>query len=251
MPFSATQWSREVDLMDVFWSTVYPMEVYADYNMLYEQPQPLMQTLLPERGPENPHDFIACPAFHKHAANTFVVRSTVDAHVGLTADGFTALDERSQLTGQLFSYMHPTRKGYRTILFDHRMLLFAEHELTVATYPAFMHRSEVQAKLCYVPGAYDISRWLRPLQGTYEVPADTQSIRIRQEDPLYYLKFETADRIRFRRFQMVDELQQIAHGCVHYKLFRQHSTLDRVYHSFTQANLHGRVLKLIKENLLT
>jgi hypothetical protein len=236
--------------MDIFWSTVYPKEVYADYNMLYKEPQPLLQDLLTERGPENPHDFFACPAFHLHSSNTFIVRSTVDAHVAIRPEGFAALDERSKLTGQLFSYMHATRKNYRTILFDHRMLFFSERSVVLSTYPAYMHRTEVQTSLCYVPAAYDISKWLRPLQGTYEVLESVPSVRIRQDDPLYYVKFDTTEKVRLRRFQTVPELQDITHGCVHYKLFRPRSSLDRVYSAFTQTKLHHRVLKLIKENLL-
>ena len=236
--------------MDVFWSTVYPPEVYADYNMLYKEPQPLLQELLAERGPDNPHDFFACPAFHLHVTNTFVVRSTVDVAVGVRPDGFAALDERSKFTGQMFSYMHPTRKGYRTVLFDHRMLFFAERPLVLATYPAFFHHTEVQSKLDYVPAAYDISKWLRPLQGTYEVRETVPELRIRQDDPLYYVKFETTEKIRLRRFQMTQELHGIAHGCVHYKLFRPQSSLSKVYAAFTGAKLERRTLKLIKDNLL-
>jgi hypothetical protein len=237
-------------MMDIYWSTVYPMEVYADYNMLYKEPRPLMKELLSERGEENPHDFFACPAFHRHATNTFVIRSTLDVHVAIRPDGFAPLDERSKLTAQLFSFMHPTRKGYRTILFDHRMLFFAEQSVTLATYPAFMHRGEVQRKLCYVPAAYDISKWMRPLQGTYEVHSEVQDIHIREDDPLYYVKFETDEKIRLRRFQMVPELHGVTHGCVHFKLFRPKSSLEKVYAAFTQAKLHRRVAKLIKENLL-
>lgn len=236
--------------MDVFWSTIYPMEVYGDYNLLYKDPQPLLPDLLPQRGEENPHDFFACPAFHRHAANTFVIRSTVEASIGIRPDGFMPLDERSKITAQLFSWMHPTRRGYRTILFDHRMLFFCEQPLTLATYPAFMHRSEVQEKLVYVPAAYDISRWLRPLQGTYEVPEAQQALKIREDDPLYYVKFETTEKVRLRRFQVTPELHGVAHGCVHYKLFRPKSSLDKVYAAFTQAKLHRRTLKLIKDNLL-
>jgi hypothetical protein len=236
--------------MDIFWSTVYPKEVYADYNMLYKEPLPLLQDLLPERGPENPHDFFACPAFHLHTSNTFVVRNAIEANVAIRTDGFAPADEKSKLSFKLFSYMHPTRKGYRTILFDHRMLFFSETPVTLATYPAFMHRSEVQAKLCYVPAAFDISRWLRPLQGTFEVNQETPGVRIREDDPLYYVKFETTEKVRLRRFQAAPELHDIAHGCVHYKLFRQRSSLERVYSAFTQARLQKRVLKLIKENLL-
>ena len=236
--------------MDVFWSTVYPMEVYSDYNMLYREPRPLLQDLLPERGSDNPHDFFACPAFHKHAANTFVVRSALDANVAISDDGFAPLDERSQLTAQMFSFMHPTRKGYRTILFDHRMLFFSAEPLTLATYPAYLHRTQVQGKLVYVPAAYDVSRWLRPLQGTYEVPQSETAVRIREDDPLYYVKLETTKKVRLRRFQMTPELQAVTHGCVHYKLFRPRSPLERVYDAFTQANLQKRVLRLIKDNLL-
>lgn len=236
--------------MDIFWSTVYPMEVYADYNMLYKEPQPLLQELLPERGPENPHDFFACPAFHLHSSNMFVVRSTLDANISISAEGFKPLDDKSQVSAQLFSHMHPTRKRHRTILFDQRMLFFAESPVTLSTYPAYMHRTEVQTNLSYVPGAYDISKWLRPLQGTYEILETQQTLRIRQDDPLYYVKFDCAERVRLRRFQMTPELSGITHGCVHYKLFRPHSSLDRVYGAFTQAKLHNRVAKLIKENLL-
>jgi len=226
------------------------MEVYSDYNMLYKEPLPLLPDLVTERGPENPHDFFACPAFHRHSSNMFIVRSALDAYVGIRPEGFTALDEHSKLTGKLFSFLHSTRKGYRSILFDHRMLFFAEQPLMLSTYPAYMHRTEVQAKLFYVPGSYDISKWLRPLQGTYEIPETEQSIRIRDGDPLYYVKFETTEKIRLRRFQTIPELLAITHGCVHYKLFRPNSTLDRVYQAFTQAKLEKRVLKLIKENLL-
>jgi hypothetical protein len=238
------------DFMDVFWSTIYPPEVYADYNMLYREPQPLLKELLPERGPDNPHDFFACPAFHLHSANTFVVRSALGANVGIHPEGFSPLDERSQLTVQLFSYLHPTRRGYRSILFDHRMLFFSERPLVLATYPAYMHHSEVQSKLDYVPAAYDISQWLRPLQGTYEVAEDVPRLHIREDDPLYYVKFETPEKVRLRRFQMTPELHGVAHGCVHYKLFRPQSSLERVYGAFTQAKLDERVLRLIKANLL-
>jgi hypothetical protein len=236
--------------MDIYWSTIYPMEVYADYNMLYREPGPLLADLVPERGPDNPHDFFACPAFHKHAVNTFVVRSTLDANVTVNADGFAPLDERSQLSAQLFSFMHPTRKGFRTILFDHRMLFFSERPITLATYPAFMHRTAVQRDLVYVPAAYDISRWLRPLQGTYELPDGVREVRIREDDPLYYVKFETTEKVKLRRFQMTLELAGIAHGCVHYKLFRPRSSLERVYAAFTQTKLEKRTARLIKENLL-
>jgi len=236
--------------MDIFWSTVYPKEVYADYNMLYKEPQPLLQELLAERGQENPHDFFACPAFHLHSSNMFVVRSTLDVNAAIRKEGFAPLDDKSKLSAQLLSYMHPTRKGYRTLLFDHRMLFFSENPVVLATYPAYMHRTEVQTNLCYVPAAYEISKWLRPLQGTYEVLETLPSIKIRQDDPLYYVKFETAEKVRLRRFQTVPELQEITHGCVHYKLFRPHSSLERVYAAFTQTKLQKRVLKLIQENLL-
>jgi len=236
--------------MDVYWSTIYPPDVYDDYNLLYKEPRLLLPELLPERGPDNPDDFFACPAFHKHSQNMFVVRSIVDAHVGLVPDGFTALDEHSKLTGQMFSFIQATRRNYRTILFDHRMMFFSEQSVQLSSYPAYMHRTELQTKLCYLPGAYDISKWLRPLQGQYEVPDSVTSLRVQENDPLYYVKFDTTEKVRLRRFKVVPELGAIAHGCVHYKLFRPQSSLSRVYAAFEESKAGKRVLQLIKDNVL-
>ena len=237
-------------MIDVYWSTVYPSEVYADWQMLYREPAPLINDVVPQRGSDNPHDFFACPAFHLHATNTFVVRGIVDASVAIRPDGFQPLDAQSQLTAQMLSYMHPTRRGYRTILFDHRMLFFCEQPLVLATYPAFLHHTEVQSKLHYIPAAFDISKWLRPLQGTYEVREDVPAIKFGQDDPLYYVKFETTEKVRLRRFTTTPELQAIAHGCVHFKLFRPRSSLAKVYEAFTQSKTDRTTLKLIQDNLL-
>lgn len=236
--------------MDVYWSTIYPAEVYADYNMLYRAPHPIIPDVIDQRGSENPHDFFACPAFHLHSQNMFVVRGILDANVAVRPDGFAPLDDKSQLSAQLFSYMHPTRKGFRTVLFDHRMLFFAAEPLTIATYPAYLHHGDPQTKMHYIPAAFDISQWLRPLQGTYEVREDVTQFRIRQEDALYYAKFETTEKVTLRRFQMTPELAAIAHGCVHYKLFRPQSSLNKVYEAFTQSKQDKRVLKLIQDNVL-
>jgi hypothetical protein len=92
------------------------------------------------------------------------------------------------------------------------MLFFSAEPLTLFTYPAYMHRSEVQTHLAYVPAAYDISKWLRPLQGTFEIPEATTTVRVCEDDPLYYVRFNTTKRVRLRRFQTVPEIQAIAHG---------------------------------------
>ena len=236
--------------MDVYWSTAYPPEVYADWNMLYREPHPLIPDVIDQRGSDNPHDFFACPAFHLHATNTFVVRGIIDANVAIRPDGFAPLDDKSQLSAQLFSYMHPTRKGYRTVLFDHRMLFFSEQPLVMATYPAFLHHGDPQTKLHYIPAAFDIARWLRPLQGTYEVRDDVTQVRLKQDDALYYVKFETTEKVRLRRFHTTPEIHAIAHGCVHYKLFRPQSSLNKVYDAFAQSKTDVRTLKLIKENVI-
>jgi hypothetical protein len=130
------------------------------------------------------------------------------------------------------------------------MLFFSEQPLVMATYPAYLHDSEVTSKLRYIPAAYDISKWIRPLQGTYEVREDVRQLRVGQDDALYYVKFETTERVRLRRFKTTPELHAIVHGCVHYKLFRQRSSLPRVYDAFTQSHTDKETLRLIKANLL-
>ena len=64
------------------------------------------------------------------------------------------------------------------------------------------------------------------------------------------MKFQTDEKVKLRRFQMTPELHAIAHGCVHYKLFRPQASLNKVYEAFTQSKQDKRVLKLIQDNVL-
>jgi hypothetical protein len=236
--------------MDVYWSTIYPMDVYPDYHMLYKEPDLLFKSLLPDRDTDNPGDFFACPAFQDLADNMFVARNTLSGDVGIRGEQFVPLTDKSQVTAQFFQWWPNSRKQYRVLNFDHRLLFFSEKPLTMATCPAYMHRTDWQTKLGYVPASYDISRWLRPLQGTFELMPGVQDLHVREDDPMYYIKFHTDEPVRLRRFKMTPEIHGVAHGCVHYKMFRPQSSLRRVYDAFTQSHLPKQVMDGIRANLL-
>ena len=236
--------------MDVYWSTIYPMDVYADYHMLYKEPDLLFKSLLPDRDTDNPGDFFACPAFQDLADNMFVARNTLSGDVGIRGEQFVPLTDKSQVTAQFFQWWPNSRKQYRVLNFDHRLLFFSEKPLTMSTCPAYMHRTDWQTKLGYVPASYDISRWLRPLQGTFEVMPGVKDLSLREDDPMYYIKFHTDEPVRLRRFKMTPDIHGVAHGCVHYKMFRPQSSLRRVYDAFTQSHLPRQVMDGIRANLL-
>jgi len=238
--------------MDVYWSTIYPMDVVADYHMLYREPDPLFKAVLPERDDTNPGDFFACPAFQNVCENTFVARSTVGGDVRVTADGFQPMNDRSAVTAQFFQLWPNSRRQYRMVNFDHRLIFFAEQPCTLSTLPAFLHRTDWQTKLGYIPAAFDISRWLRPLQGTFELMPGVAELHVREGDPMYYVKFQTPDDepVRLRRFKMNAEIHGVAHGCVHYKMFRPQQSLGRVYDAFVQSKLPKQTIDAIKANLL-
>jgi hypothetical protein len=238
--------------MDVYWSTVYPLDVYADYQMLYREPDPLFKGLLPERDDSNPGDFFACPAFQYHTDNTFVVRAHVagDVRLDLQAGTVTPMNDRSAVTAQLLAFWPNSRKQYRMLNLDHRLLVFAEGSLVMSTMPAFMHRTEIQSKLLYIPASFDIGSWLRPLQGTYELMPDVRELHFKEGDPLYYIKFHTDAKVRLRRFKLTPAVHDAAHGCVHYKMFRPQQSLDRVYDAFAHARMPKQVLEAIRANLL-
>lgn len=236
--------------MDVYWSTIYDMSVYPDYQMLYKTPDPLFRSLLPERDDTNPGDYFACPAFQELTDNMFIVRSHVGGDVGVRGDKFVPLNDKSATTAQFFAYWPSSRKQYRLLNFDHRLLFFSETPLMLSTSPAFMHHNDFQTKLGYIPASFDVSRWLRPLQGTFELMPNVQELHLREDDPMYYVKFHTEEKIRLRRFRLTPEVHGVAHGCVHYKMFRPQSSLRRIYDVFEQSKMPQQVLASIKENLL-
>jgi hypothetical protein len=70
--------------------------------------------------------------------------------------------------------------------------------------PAFLHYNDFTDKTSVIPGEFDISKWVRPVECVFEIKKQTESIKILKGDAQCYFKFRSDETtpIKITRSQM-------------------------------------------------
>ncbi len=131
---------------------------------------------------------------------------------------------------------------------DPTIVFFSEsNSLVIETMPPFLNMAK--NKYQYILGSFDVAKHLRPL----EIPLilkDNEEYSFDRNVPLYYVKFNTKEKITFKRFNFTAELNEIVNGVLR---IREYSTkthsLEFFYELVKKYKYKKRYLKIIKENL--
>ncbi|HQY87120.1 MAG TPA: hypothetical protein PK402_00585, partial [Tepidisphaeraceae bacterium] len=184
--------------------------------------------------------------------NTFVVRSIVNVslnlQVGPQGGALTPVEQKFSKQAEMFRLLPSTRRNCAWLQVAHQMIFFCDQPLEVQATPAFLHRTEAQTRISFLPRVFDCGRWIKSIEAVFEVPNTVTSLQLRVQEPLYYLRFNTPEPIQLVRFQVVPELFETIIGCSNYPRFRPHSTLERAYTQLQDSEILSRVGSLIRSH---
>lgn len=237
-------------MIDVYWSPWVSADIYDGMNMVYEDIYPLSRyynTLMEKR---NIHDnFLKCPAHVNYTKNIYCLPQPFEINAVIDRDRITdiATNKASNLN-HFYEIKSPSLLDSCTININSSWIFFCEKSLVVESMPAFMHNTGLSKGGFYVPGTFDISKWFRPLDAAIQLWNNTTSISCNRGDPLFYIKFLTDEKINLKRFNLTQDIRNIANGCVQVKRYTTIKNLDKLYQMFTGRGKHKQLLKLIKEN---
>lgn len=236
----------------VYFSHCSPPDLYNQDYMLVKEPDSLYKDLLKDKNfANNYNNYMDCPGFLKSIQNTFIIRNsfTTDLKINLQTGDFFNIDGQQNQVTEHFTAKPICRK---LPLFNiyHNILFFCEEDLEITTIPAYMHNSELQSKCTYIPGSFNISRWFRPVEGAFEMKHAFTELTLKDNDPMYYVKFNTTESVKFVRFYLSLELWQMSQGCVNYKKYHSMKPLKYLYKVFSTTFMRKLVSKNIKQNLI-
>jgi hypothetical protein len=128
---------------------------------------------------------------------------------------------------------------------------FAEKPLMVRmTAPYFPTSSPADGSIL-ATGEFDIGQWFRPINLDYHIPSSATSFSVTENQPLAFFEFQTTDTIRFQRFMLTPELEQIGYECSESAIrYGQRKTLAQRYRMFSRAGLNKIVSNRISQNLV-
>lgn len=186
--------------------------------------------------------FLKCPAHTDFLKNTFIFCApfdlTLDVEVHDQGMSKIYCENISQevfekIVDLRFVYDH--ERGidpYPIIGLDWLNTFTCDKSLMLQVFPAFMHKNDFTDKTTLLPGQYDISQWIRPVELVFEVRSNKEKIVIKKGDPIAYFKFHTEESIKLE--EQPTPWKEI-HMCDDIKSANRFRPLKERYKEFAKA----------------
>lgn len=234
----------------VYWSPFFPTVQYDSIQLIYETPDSLLQDLLPRRNKQAIGDnWFQCHAFQQSIKNTFILRLPFTTSFGLDYElGVFPIDSDPE-NMKFVALKQPSVLNAITFTVRGNWIFWSEEDLEMSSMPAFYHPKVFNGY--YIGGTFNINKWFRPIEGAIQLDVGHNTVAIKRNDPIAYVKFHTNEPVHLKRFYLSEKLQELSWGCINYKKYEPHKTLSYLYDKFSSRGLSKVVTNEIKRNAVT
>lgn len=207
----------------VYWDSYneHPDMRWLDLTLM--EPLAVLPSAIKARDVSFHSHFTKCPAFQDYYKNTYLVTSPVDME--LSYDPVTRM-LRSTPQAQGFFDAVVTYRGndigandpfLMSLGFSY--LFIADKECMIEQIPVALHSSAITRRINLICGTFDISKWFRPVEFSFEVPDFSKPIKIKRGDPLFYLRFVPSDggKVALVHKSMPKESLEVVKSCLFVK----------------------------------
>ena len=201
----------------VFWTI--PDFGIEELQIVFFEPESLIKHLQSTRkGTKH----LKCPAFQDYIKNTFVIKAPFDTEITVNRnkgmiDVVGIPQDYTKFVVNRIDEFTP-ENPYVISLFPAYMF-YSNDDIHIESMPATMETNDSISNTMLIPGTYNISKWIRPVDFSFEVKDDNKKIKIKRGDVLFYVKFRTNDdsKIELERTPFTEELNKTMYSCFHVK----------------------------------
>ena len=228
----------------VYWANFGLLDRLQRTNLLVEPPVRIMQTFHKEISYDSGgFSYKACSAAKNLFQNTFVIKSPFDVDAKIT-------DNIVYEKNQLITLRNPTYENIYSVEYDFSWIFFSEESVEIVQTPAYMHQTLASKYGIAASGSFDINKWLRPINATFNLHKDINEFKVKKDEPLFYLDFKTNRKVILKQFDLTLDLYNLANATAELKQFFPFESLETLYNRFTRSNRHKKVMQEIHKNLL-
>jgi hypothetical protein len=237
------------DVLNVYWSPFYDrFSNSGDWSFLYPEPKNLFSILMENKNPDSgKSNYFACPAFAQKTKNTYVFFNPINCSYEYNNNEINPLTENWI---EVESEHEPSVLNSRLFTFSLRYLFFAEEPLIASFTPPYFSKPEYTHYGTILMGDFDIGQWFRPYNFEIQTWSNSGQIHLKENEPIFYVQFQTDKKIKFHRFNENEQLKKYATACVDSKfLFGRNQPLMKDYLRFNRVGMRQKILNEIKSNL--
>lgn len=216
--------------VEVFWTPwTYDFQVM---QTLFVPPKPILSILSTER---NGTIYLKCPALKEVLKNEYVITAPFDLNITFNKDTRDVFIDRF---GQKFydeffvnrSNDSPPENPFMLSM-PPAYMFYSHDDVSIELKDVSLLVSTSTSNLKVIPGGYNISKWIRPVEFAVEVIDATKPIQMCIGDPLFSVKFVTPNNIpvKLTRVERTLELKEKSVACTQIKSFVPNLKLPQLY----------------------
>lgn len=225
--------------MKIYWST-FSLKHFEYYNrerdaalMFFSEPLPVFKHIvLNDSGASIPESHLACPSFVDYCKNTFVITAPFDMEL--------TIDRNNQVLNTSFSQnlydAFVENRGFMqsshfTVTLPPSYIFYSDETVVMESMPCFLQHGQHLDGLHLVPGTFDISKWIRPVDFTIQISEHKNKISLKKGDPLFYVRFRTPnnEKVELERVEYTEELDKLCRTFVGVKDVERRLPLKKLY----------------------
>lgn len=228
----------------VYWSKYNIFNNLSNQMMEYS-PSPVISSYA-KNNPKpisNDVNWLGCPSTQKFLKNTFSFKNPLELNMQINKNKTVYWPDTN-----IEDFISIRDYSDKSVILDYLLpvTLFSSHDIAASiTAPYLSKQSPHSAHI--VPGEFNISKWFRPILPSYMIYDLDLSFSINKGEDLFYIKFNTDEKIDFVEFYFNETLKEIVSDSMNLKRFKKNSGLDYLYNIFKSEKINKIVLKEIEK----
>ena len=233
----------------IYWSPVFNIEEYIDWNILYKEPENLHKRLIQNVDKKiNKFDnLIFCPAVKNLTNNIFVLKSPMNSSYEIRGQEIIP-KSKNYITARK-PHSNNFKENYLFVL-NISYIFFTEEDIDMTlTAPYFSNSPHLQFG-SIVPGKFNISKWFRNFDLEINLWTNVKEFTLKEDEDLAYLHFDSNKEIELIRFDMNEKLFKMMRACATSSNWEKYVPFIQRYKRFKESLMNKKVIKEIKNNIV-
>ena len=217
----------------VYWTPFpgYKEKNIEEVNILFQEPVPVFSYIASNR---KKSEYLQCYGLMEFSKNTFAVLAPFDFNVKIDLEKkhvYTTLDQlmydeffinRGDARDETDPYLLSVPPSY---------VFYSDESVIMESMPAYLCPTESTMNVSHIPGCFDIGKWIRPLDFTFEVIDSNNEIKIKKDDPLFFIRFLTKDgsKVDLQRVPYSKNIFKATYACTGVKKYIKKMKLEDLY----------------------
>jgi hypothetical protein len=251
---------KEKDTITIYWTSPNFSLVNQSWTMLYSEPQSLASLL---REQKTDSDLFGCPAHNDFTFNKFVFKVNIADKHTLPIEYLSSNDFLDNKTKELVSIKNTgglvdlyrvrpnSFKDYTNLVYNLSWIFFADEPVLAKFVSPYCFPKPPAPGVFLTPGQYDIGKWYRQFNLDYHIPLNTKTLIFEENNPLFYIEFDSIKKIEFKEYNYSSELKSLAEetSAAPFRYGSRKSLKER-YRLANNGSYRNKILTEIKKNLI-